>query len=29
MEKIEEFNLSEIVLENWDQTKLDELKKVF
>ena len=25
--KIEEFNLSEIVLENWDQTKLDEVKK--
>lgn len=25
--KIEEFNLSEIVLENWDQIKLNEVKK--
>ncbi len=25
--KIEEFNLSEIVLENWDQNKLNEVKK--
>ncbi len=25
--KIEEFNLSEIVLENWDQVKLNEIKK--
>ena len=25
--KIEEYNLSEIVLENWDQTKLNEVKK--
>ena len=26
-EKIEEYNLSEIVLENWDENKLNEIKK--